>query len=217
MIENMKLLVVGLVLFTLSAVMTFPFPNRYPLGETIAMQLDIPATYNGLHFVNIAAILLFIISLFFLTRSLKRYHKRVVVLAIVVIVFVPTMLVSAYQHTIATGVHAVNYEQEWSSCVLEMVGESTMDGECELPFENYSNDKVQFTVELYEDIPEGETPMVSLMNNGEPYEVELMPHERKIVKINKEIDVSNTANHIEWGQAWEVDVIIKSGEMNREL
>ena len=35
------------------------------------------------------------------------------------------------------------------------------------------------------------------MNNDAPYEVKLRGHERKIVKIRRNIDVSNMENHID--------------------
>ncbi len=59
--------------------------------------------------------------------------------------------------------------------------------------------------------------MVSLMNNNDPYEVKLKGNERKTVKIESNIDVSNMENHIEQGSSTGVNIIIKSGEKIRKL
>ena len=53
--------------------------------------------------------------------------------------------------------------------------------------------------------------MVSLMNNNVPYEVKLKGNERKMVKRESNIDVSNMENYIESGGSTFVNIIIKSG------
>ncbi|WP_339217014.1 hypothetical protein [Ornithinibacillus sp. FSL M8-0202] len=55
------------------------------------------------------------------------------------------------------------------------------------------------------------------MNNNDPYEVKLKGNERKTVKIESNIDVSNMENHIEQGSSTGVNIIIKSGEKIRKL
>lgn len=99
-----------------------------------------------------------------------------------------------------------------------MMNETTLHGECELPFENYSKEDVQFTLEFYEeDFLEDDVRMVSLMNNSSPYEVDLKGNERKNVRIESYIDVSNIENHVENGTSTYISIIIKSGEKIRNL
>ena len=57
----------------------------------------------------------------------------------------------------------------------------------------------------------------SLMNNNAPYEVKLKGNERKTVKIESNIDISNMENHIESGGSTFVNIAIKSGEKVRKL
>ncbi|MEC0282831.1 hypothetical protein [Terribacillus saccharophilus] len=219
MIKSKKMLWIAILLFIVSAVMNFPFPHAIPYGETVAEVFNFPIrSANGWHYVGIASLTIFIASIFFLTRSLKKYHMRAFLLAILIAIFVPAIILSTYQKTFATGVNAVYYNDEVSNCEFEMISESTLSGECELSFENYSSKDVQFTLEFHEDYYfEDDRPMVALMNNKAPYEVDLSGKEKKIVKLKTEIDVSNMENHIEGGSASGVNVIIKSGEKMRKL
>lgn len=219
MIKSKKMLWIAILLFIVSAVMNFPFPHAIPYGETVAEIFNFPIrSANGWHYVGIASLTIFIASIFFLTRSLKKYHMRAFLLAILIAIFVPAIILSTYQKTFAKGVNAVYYNDEVSNCEFEMISESTLSGECELSFENYSSKDVQFTLEFHEDYYfEDDVPIVALMNNKAPYEVDLTGKEKKIVKLKTEIDVSNMENHIEGGSASGVNVIIKSGEKMRKL
>ena len=219
MIKNKKMLYLALILFIASLVLIFPFPHENPYGETVASVLNIPVqSVNGLQYVGIASLALLIASLYFLTKSVNKYHGRVVLLAIIIAMFVPSMIASSFQKTVATGIYAVSYERNWSNCRFVMIDETTLQGECELPFENHNRNDVQFTIEFYEKYYfEDDVQMVSLMNNNAPYEVKLKGNERKTVKIKSEIDVSNIENHIESGSSTGVNIIIKSGEKVRKL
>lgn len=220
MIKSKKMLWIALSLFIISTAISFPFPHAIPYGETIISVFNFPIrTVNGLNFMGVFSFALFIASLFFLTRSLKKYHKRAVLIAIILVVLLPQMLISSYQKTIATGIYAVFYDREASYCEFEMVGESTLGGECELSFENYSTDDLQYTLEFHESYPfEDEVPMVSLMNHNKvPYEVSIEGKEKKVVKIKTNIDVSNIENHVEGGSASDINIIIRSGDKIRKL
>ena len=219
MIKSKKILYLALILFIASLILNFPFPHESPYGETIASILNIPVqSVNGLQYVGIASLALLIASLYFLTKSVKKYHGRVVLVAIIIAIFAPSMIVSSFQKTFATGIYAVSYERDWSNCNFEMKGETTLRGECNLPFENYSSKDVQFSIEFYEEyFFEDDVRMVSLMNNNAPYVVKLTGNERKTVKIESNIDVSNIENHVEQGDATGINIIIKSGEKMRKL
>lgn len=200
-------------------VLNFPFPHESPYGETIASVLNIPIeTENGLQFVGITSLVLLLTSLFSLAKSLKKYHARAVLLAIIISVYMPIMLTGIYQKTFATGIYAISYEREWSSCEFEMIDDATLHGECELPFENYRGGINQFTVEFQEEYyADHETAMLSLMNQSAPYKVRLVGNEKKVVKIDVDIDVSNMENHIDNGSAKGINIIIKSGDKMRKL
>ncbi|WP_077304618.1 hypothetical protein [Terribacillus halophilus] len=219
MIKNIKYFWIALILLIVSSAITVQFPNAVPFGETIMTKLHVPPQpMNGLQYVGITSLVLFIVSLFFLTRSLEKYHKRAVFLWILVTIYVPAMVVNSYQETFATGIYAVSYDGERSTCEFEMVGESTMDGGCELVFENKSEEVVQFTVTFYEKhLFDDELPVVSLMNNKKPFEISLPGNETKTVKLRKKIDVSDRENHVDWASVSGVHIIMKSDEKLRKL
>ncbi|WP_156972616.1 hypothetical protein [Mesobacillus selenatarsenatis] len=146
------------------------------------------------------------------------YHNRMVLIAILLAFFLPMELVSAYQKTLASGIHAVHYDRENSHCRFEMKDDTTMSASCDLPFENYNNETVQFNIEFYEKyLFEDETPLLSLMNEGGPYKVMLHGKEREIVTIETEIDLSKLEVGSMSGEAWAVNVMIKDKGKVRKL
>ncbi|MBT2692088.1 hypothetical protein J7E32_03655 [Bacillus sp. ISL-55] len=199
--------------------LNFPFPHEYPVGQDVFSALNIPLkSINGLHYVGITSLTLLIISLYFLGRSLKMYHNRMVLIAILLAFFLPLELVSAYQKTLASGINAVHYDRENSHCTFEMKNDTTLSASCDLPFENYNNGPVQFNIKFYEKyLFEGETPLLSLMNEGGPYNVILNGKEREIVTIETEIDLSQLEVESMSGEAWEVNVMIKDKGKVRKL
>ncbi|MBS4197353.1 hypothetical protein [Lederbergia citri] len=105
-----------------------------------------------------------------------------------------------------------------SHCRFAMLDERTLHGECELPFENYSNKDVQFTVEFYRKyFIEDDVLMETLLNVHAPYEVKLRGNERKNVKIESDIDVSNLENYVENGGSNGVSINIKAKGKIRKL
>ncbi|WP_246231612.1 hypothetical protein [Sporosarcina jiandibaonis] len=217
--KDRKFIYIALVPFIISMVLNFPFPHKNPYGETVVTALNIPIrTVNGFHYVGLASLLLLIASLSLLGKSLRKYHVRFQFLAIMIAIFIPPFIASTYQKTVATGIYAISYQSDESNCNFEMKNETTLHGVCELLFENYNKGNTQFTVEFYEHYPgEDDLPMLSLMNNDALYVVTLKGKERKRIVIKKDIDVSQMKNHIEWGQASDITIIIKSGEKTRKL
>lgn len=219
MIKNKKTLFIAIILFIASMILNFPFPHKSPFGETIASVFNIPVrSVNGLHYIGITSLVLLIVSLVFLGLSLKKYHGRSVLLAIIIGMLAPPMIAESFQKTLATGIYAVDYDRENSSCHFEMTDDTTLHGECELPFVNHSKKDVQFTVEFYDKYyMEDDIQKVSLMNNNAPYEVEIEGKSKKTIIIESDIDVSNMENHVEHGGGTFVNIIIKSGEKIRKL
>jgi hypothetical protein len=122
---------------------SFPFPHEYPFGQTASTMLNIPlTTKDGFYYVGILTLLLLVLCLFFLICSLRKYHLRFVVTAIIVAVLTPPFVANLYQRTLATGIDAVHYDREESTCHFVRINEETLHGRCELPFENYSQDDV---------------------------------------------------------------------------
>jgi hypothetical protein len=219
LIKNAKYLFISIFLLIFSMALNFPFPHEYPLGQETASAFNIPiSTANDLHYIGVAALLLLGLSMYFLVKSLEKFQARLVLLALLLAVFLPYGIVSGYQKTLASGIYAVSYDRNHSSCSFEMVNENTLIGSCNLPFENNSDQNVYFSVEFYEKyLFEDERLMVSLMNEPGPYEVVLKGKERRTVQIEAEIDISEMKNHVTSGEALMVNIIMKSGRKTRKL
>ncbi|MBP1970117.1 hypothetical protein J2Z83_002233 [Virgibacillus natechei] len=141
----------ALALYLVTMILNFPFPHEEPFGGTVFSVLNIPLqTTNGLHYLGIITLILFIASLFFLAKSLKKYHIRILILAFILSGFLPSIMIDAYQSTFATGVYAVTYEGDSSNCAFDRADSETLHGICELSFENHSNEGVQFSLEFYD-------------------------------------------------------------------
>lgn len=219
MIKNKWMLYLSLIFLFTSMILNFPFPHKYPYGEAVITILNIPIWFaNGFHTVGIATIFLLIIVLYFLLKLLKKNHGRILFIAILIALFLPVFALHLFQKTFATNIYAISYSSEESNSSFEMIRENTSHGECELLFKNYSNDKVEFNVEFYEELVfKDDLPFVSLINNNAPYKVTLEPKENKQVYIETDIDVSEMENHIDSGEARGVNIIISSNGKERNL
>jgi len=217
MIESKKMFYTAIILLVVSLTLNLPFPNGNPLGETILSDLNLPVrSANGLLYVGITSFFLLLASLFLLNNSMNKYNVRAILIAIMVVIFAPSIIISSYQKTFAKGIYAVSYDSESSSCNFNMINKKTLHGECKLPFKNYSSSDVKFSIEFY-DKYDKDVPMETLMNNNGPYEVELKGNQRKTENIETNIDVSKMKNHIYGGNAMGINIILKSGRKMRKL
>ncbi|XRG80579.1 hypothetical protein V5E38_09890 [Rossellomorea sp. GAMAL-10_SWC] len=218
MLKNKKFFYLSIILFLTSMAFNFTFPNDDTLGAKFSVN-NIPITKeSGLNYVGITSVLLLIASFYFLSKSLKKFRLRIILIALFFSVSTPTFLASAYQKTIATDIYAVSYDRNKSKCSFEMKNETIMHAECELPFKNYSNSDVLFTIDFYDKYPfEDEGAMLSLMKKNAPYKVKLGRNESKVVKIETDIDVSNIKKHVDNGETTEVHRMIKSKGKSRKI
>ncbi|KAF0819937.1 MULTISPECIES: hypothetical protein [unclassified Cytobacillus] len=219
MIKNKKLFMASMILFVISMAMNFPFPNEYPLGDEGTAVFTIPInSAEGIYYKGVFNLILLILGIVFLHRSLEKYHLRSFFAVIIIFSLLPPYLAETYQKTLANGINAVSYIKDESRCTFEMTGKDTLKGICQLPFENYSNDEVSFTIGFYDKyLFEEDVKMVSLMSSGEPHSVNLHPNESKLVRIEKEMDVSQIPNHVTNGESAYISIMIKSGEKIRKL
>ena len=219
MIKNKNYLILAMIFFFTSIALNFPFPHEYPFGQELSSAFGFPlTTMDGVSYIGITGLILFIFSLFFLVKSLEIYHKRMVLIAIILVVALPLELINAYQKTFATGIYAVEYERGESFYRFEMKDDTTLYAVCHLPFVNHSNQPVQFNIEFYEKyLFEDDYPMLSLLNEGGPYEVTLHGKERQMVRIETEIDLSKLGRGGLSGDGWGINLMIVDGEKIRKL
>ncbi|MGG3564002.1 hypothetical protein ABES03_20650 [Neobacillus rhizosphaerae] len=215
MIKNKKFLYFALIPFILSMAVNFPFPDVVPDDHLFVTVFNIPLrTKSGINYIGIFTLLLLIFSLYLLVKSLKKFHVRFVILAILVFVLTPPFLATSFQKTIATGIYAVSYNVDKSKCHFEKINETTLHMVCELPLENHNDEGVEFTVEFnaFDSFPNKE-----LMNSHAPYMVRLKGKERKVVKVETNIDISKQGTRMDGGEIYGFNIIIRSDGERRQL
>lgn len=219
MVKNKKYLILSIIFFFISIALNFPFPHEYPIGQEKSIAFRFPiTTMDGFSYLGATGLVLFIICLFFLVKSLDQYHVRMVLIAMLLVIFLPMEMVNAYQNTLATGIYAIEYDRESSSCVFETKDQKTLTASCQFPFENHSNNLVRFNIEFYEKyLFEDDMPMLSLLNEGGPYEVILHGKQRETVTIETEIDLSQLGVSSLSGESSRVNLKIVDGEKVRKL
>lgn len=218
MIKNGYFFSIALVLLFMCMMLTVPFPNTLHIERGISVVNVLIKTENGYQREGVLTLLLLFVSLYFLVKAVRNYRILWGISALILFIFVPSILVNAYQHTYATGIAAISYDVEKSDCQFEMVDDFTLKGSCRLPLQNLSSDEVTFNIEFYESYwYEDAVRMVSLMNEDAPYEVTLKGNEKKWVRVEALIDVTEIVNHIEKGTVSGVHIIIDGGVDKRKL
>lgn len=216
---NKKLLLFAGILFISSTALTFPFPDTNLSSRTLTSVLNIPiSTMDGVNMIGVFALLLLVVSLFSFAKSLDKYRARSVLAALLLFMFLPSLLVSFYQQTFAIGIYAVSYELDSSQCEFTRVDANTVNGVCEFTFTNHNRKAVEFGVEFYDDYwYEESVQTVSLMNTGAPYTIELKGKEQKRVRLETNIDVSDVENQLDHASSNQVNLKIRADNKERKL
>ena len=212
MIKNWYCFSIAIFLWFTCMWLTMPFPNAVYTERGVAILNVLIKTKDGYQIEGLITLLLISISLYFLIYAVKKHQIFWSFALIVSFVFVPSLIVNAYQNTLATGINAVFYDIDKSDCQFKLEDDYTLKGACRLPLQNLSEEEVTFNIEFYETYwYENDVRSVSLMNKGLPYEVKLMGKQKKWVRVETLIDVSQIENHIEKGTVTGVHIIINSG------
>ncbi|MFC0559770.1 hypothetical protein [Halalkalibacter alkalisediminis] len=212
----------AVLLFVLTMLFIFPFPNQTPFGTRIFNWLGIPAYSNmehemGFHYVGIIAMVFLLMSLILFHQMLPKWNGSVVLACILFFLFGPVVLINVYQTFLASGVHAISYEKEWSECIYELnEAEMVADIECILAFENKGKSEVDFEIELVERFYfTHDAKTYSYLNDLGPHVVELYSKEKKFVRLEGQFQISDEENYIYSGNSKGIEVIIRD-EAGRE-
>jgi hypothetical protein len=222
MIKSKKLFYLSLILFFIFMILNFPLLNQALHGEATSSTLSVPMTTGG-KFIGfgIFKLVLLICALILFTISLKKYKGRGTVVALLIIMILPTVLANTYKKTLATGIYAVSYEKDASACTVSKIAERKMLMECELPFINYSNKGNEFSIQFYESFGMDESDpyvnLLALFNRNGPYKVKLLKEGSQTVKIRTEIKVSEKEEIIDGGEFHMLDIILTSDGKRRHL
>lgn len=217
MIRSKVALIISLVILCICMSLFFPFPNNALLeANTIFMSFPI-RDHDGYIFLGIIGSLLFIIAMILLVLSVKKYHLRIMITVVIVYSFLPTLLITVYQETLASGISAISYDNN-GHCDFEYVDEELLIGECNLELHNRSNEAVSFELEFIDSsFMEDGLRMESLMNLAGPYSVTMEANQKKSVHLKELLELTDVPNHIEGGSSFDIHFRLMDGEKIRTL
>lgn len=219
MIKNKRVFLSSVFLLLLTMLLNLPFPNEKPYGEGIIAALGFPIqTESGIQLIGITCLLLMITAISLMMHALEKYHGRMFLLTIILFFAIPHFAINTYQNTFASGIYAVSYERQNSNCHYQMIDDHTLQGICNLQFENHSKKDSSFSVEFYDKYSGlNDEGLASTMNKAGPYEITLKGKGRKQVQIEANIDVSEMKTHFESGDESGMNIILQSERKTRKL
>lgn len=217
MIRNKVALISSVVLLGICLYLYFPFPNNVMFeARTTFMSFPI-RNHNGYILLGIIGTILFLIAMILLVIGIKKYHLRTIVLVVIVYSLLPTLLITMYQETLASGIKAISYDGN-GNCHFEGKGEDVLYGECNLVLHNRSNKAMTFDLELLDSFfREDEVRMESLMNLAGPYRITIEANQKKSIHLKELLDVSDVPKHIEAGTSNGIHVNLIDEESTRIL
>lgn len=217
MIRSKLALIISFVILAICMSLYFPFPNNAMLGAHFTFMSFPLSNHDGYIFLGIIGSVLFVIAMILLGIGMKKYHWRTIIIVVLVYSFLPNILITIYQETLASGIAAISYDNN-GECSFESVGQDLLDGECHLVLHNRSNEDVSFELEFI-DSPymEDGVRMESLMNLAGPYPMTIEANQKKPIQLKELLEVSDDPNHIEEGTSYDVHIKLMDGKKARSL
>ena len=217
MIKSKLALFSSAILLGICMYLYFPFPNNVMLdARTTFMSFPI-RNQDGYLLLGIIGSVLFIIAMILLGVGLKKYHLRIILIVVIVYAFLPNILITMYQETIASGITAISYDGN-GNCNFESVDENLLNGECNLVLHNRSNEAVSFELEFIDSVfMEDDVRMESLMNVAGPYRITIEANRKKSIHLKELLELSDVPKHIEGGTSFDIHFKLIDGETTRTL
>ncbi|CAM4226283.1 hypothetical protein [Paenibacillus tarimensis] len=143
-----RYLKLAMVLAGLLILLRIPMLSGLTVAEQLVTSAGLPIYSNmeqhtGLHYVNIVLILILFTSISLLANSLNRHRFISIILLCLIMQAVPGLLFTAYQSTLASGVHALMNNAP-AECRLKKT-DGDLRGNCSLVLTNYSSREVTVT------------------------------------------------------------------------
>lgn len=185
MFKSKPFLYVSVSLIVIAMIMSVPFRLHSPYGPERTTVLSIPiTTVEGPVYVGMITVSILLLGLGFLVLALKKYKVRAVILAVLLFAFGPLKFAEAYQNTFATGLNAISFDKENSTCIYEAKDERTMIAQCELYLKNHSKEDVSFKLTFYEE-EWFEGPQY--MNNASPFKLTVPANNENPIIVKREL------------------------------
>ncbi|MEK4565047.1 hypothetical protein MKX54_10285 [Alkalihalobacillus sp. FSL R5-0424] len=203
MIRNKWLLLGSIFIFILVVVYRLPYPNARFVGSGSSdLFLFNLSSRTGVQLLEWLSFILFILAIVLFVRSLSNHRAVLTVLMVIVVGWLPMKAVELYQYTLATGVDAVSYNDEESTCTYD--GRDTI---CEVELKNHSSDEVNFQLNIYDNYQTDGF----LLEEWE--DIQLKPRSTHMIEINQtssdDVDMSGYTNQF--------NIQIHDGDKERDL
>ena len=217
MIKNKAALITSVVILIICMSLFFPFPNNVMLLETRTTFMSFPIrNQEGFIWLGVIGSILFIIAMVLLMKSITKYHIRTFIIAVIIYMFLPQLLITMYQETLASGIYAISYDNN-GTCYFNAEGEDLLTGECNFLLHNRSNQDVTFELEFLDSSFMEEGEMNSLMNLAGPYIITIEANRKKSINLIELLNVKDVPNHIEGGAANNIHFKLIDGNAERIL
>jgi hypothetical protein len=217
MIRSKVALISSLIILSICMYLYFPFPNHV-MFEARSSFMSFPIrNHDGYVLFGIIGSILFIIAMILLVKGMKKYHFRTIVMVLIVYTFLPTIIITMYQETLASGIKSISYDGN-GNCDFQYMREDLLNGDCKLLLYNRGNKSVTFELEFLDSFfLENGVRMESLMNVAGPYSITIEANQKKYIHMQKLLDLSNVPKHIEEGSSNNIHVKLIDGETTRIL
>ncbi|MDQ0430177.1 hypothetical protein QOZ98_003013 [Planomicrobium stackebrandtii] len=216
MVKNKLALFSSFIILCICMYLFFPFPNNVMVeARTTFMSFPIE-NQNGYISLGIMGSVLFVIALVLLFIGMKKYQFRALLIVVLVYTFLPNLLITTYQETLASGITAISYDNN-GQCNFELIDQK-MTGECNLVLHNRSNEAVSFELEFIDSFfMEDKVRMESLMNLAGPYRITIEANQKKAIHLNELLDLSGVPRHIDAGESSDIHFKLTDTEKTRTL
>ncbi len=217
MIRNKAALIGSAVILCICMYLYFPFPNNEMLDASATFMSFPISNQDGYILLGIIGSVLFIIAMILLFNGIKKYHFRTIVIVVIVYTFLPMLLITVYQETLASGITAISYDGN-GTCHFENVNEDLLNGECNFILHNRSKEAVSFELEFLDSLfMEDEVRMESLMNLGSPYSITIEANRKKSIQLKELLELTDVPKHIDGGSSMNIHIKLIDGEVARIL
>ncbi|WKA52675.1 hypothetical protein QWY22_09005 [Planococcus liqunii] len=216
MVKNKLALFSSFVILCICMYLFFPFPNNVML-ETRTTFMSFPIQdQEGYVSLGIIGSVLFIVALILLFIGMKKYQVRTILAVVLVYTFLPNLLITIYQETLASGIAAISYDNN-GQCNFELMDQK-MSGECNLVLHNRSNEAVSFELEFIDSFfMEDDVQMESLMNLAGPYRITIEANQKESIQIKELLDLSDVQRHIDGAESFGIHFHITENAQTRTL
>lgn len=195
----------------------FPFPNNKTIDARASFMMLPIRDQDGYVVLGIIGSFLFILAMILLGIGLRKYRVRTMIIVVLVYSFLPTLLITMYQETLAKGIAAISYDGS-GTCQFDNVSENLLNGECSLVLHNRSSESVSFELEFIDSFsPEDEVRMESLMNLNGPHKFTIEGNSEETIEVNELLDLTDVPNHVDSGTSMNIHIKLVEGEDIRIL